>query len=215
MSHGKPDFFIIRHAESAGNVDTSVYLHTPDHKVPLTDKGISQAQEAKKKLEELLSKKSYASIYTWVSPYTRTKQTYEHMYPHHIKTQVRYDPRIREQEWGSINNTHDRDKFVAERKKVGHFFYRFPNGESGADVYDRVSHFLESVFRNPTFVGPPQANVVFTHGLTGRILAQRLMHVDYEEFERWDNLKNCQILYLSRKPGGYQFVDGYGVSKWK
>ncbi len=26
-----------------------------------------------------------------------------------------------------------------ERNLVGRFFYRFPSGESGADVYDRVS----------------------------------------------------------------------------
>lgn len=25
----------------------------------------------------------------------------------------------------------------AERESYGRFFYRFPNGESGADVYDR------------------------------------------------------------------------------
>ena len=27
----------------------------------------------------------------------------------------------------------------AERLRYGRFFYRFPNGESGADVYDRIT----------------------------------------------------------------------------
>jgi len=34
-----------------------------------------------------------------------------------------------------------------ERKKVGKFFFRFGYGESGADVYDRMSLFLSSLFR--------------------------------------------------------------------
>lgn len=32
----------------------------------------------------------------------------------------------------------------AERMRFGRFFYRFPNGESGADVYDRITNFQVS-----------------------------------------------------------------------
>ena len=36
-----------------------------------------------------------------------------------------------------------------ERRQFGSFYYRFPlGGESGADVYDRVSNFMESLYRH-------------------------------------------------------------------
>jgi broad specificity phosphatase PhoE len=215
----KADFFIIRHGESVGNVDPEVYLDTPDHKVPLTQEGIKQARAKREELLNLLH--GYKFIYSWVSPYTRTQETAQHMFPEkelrekNLVVNIRQDPRIREQEWGTLNSMSDRDKLVAERKRVGHFFYRFPNGESGADVYDRSSHFLESVFRNHKLEGPKAANVIFTHGLTGRVLAMRLMHTPYEEFEAWDNPRNCQIIKLERRPGGYVLDEKYGVEKWK
>ena len=34
-----------------------------------------------------------------------------------------------------------KQKEKAERLRFGRFFYRFPNGESGADVYDRMTIF--------------------------------------------------------------------------
>ena len=38
-----------------------------------------------------------------------------------------------------------------ERARFGRFYYRFPQGESGADVYDRVSTWLESLFREMSY----------------------------------------------------------------
>ena len=38
-------------------------------------------------------------------------------------------------------------QYRSERVRFSRFFYRFPNGESGADVYDRVSTWLESLYR--------------------------------------------------------------------
>ena len=36
----------------------------------------------------------------------------------------------------------------AERLRFGRFFYRFPNGESGADVYDRMTIFEDHLIRD-------------------------------------------------------------------
>ena len=36
----------------------------------------------------------------------------------------------------------------AERLRFGRFFYRFPNGESGADVYDRMTIFEDHMVRD-------------------------------------------------------------------
>ena len=49
------------------------------------------------------------------------------------------DPRIREQEFGNIQGD-DFMAFRTEQQKVGRFYYRFPTGESGADVWDRTKY---------------------------------------------------------------------------
>ncbi len=41
-----------------------------------------------------------------------------------------------------------KEKEKAERLRFGRFFYRFPNGESGADVYDRITIFEDHMIRD-------------------------------------------------------------------
>lgn len=71
-----------------------------------------------------------------------------------------------------------------ERERVGHFYYRFPRGESGADVYDRVSTFMDSVNRCYRHDPVRFDNVVLvSHGLTTRLFLMRFFHWDVETFE--------------------------------
>lgn len=37
--------------------------------------------------------------------------------------------------------------YKTERSEFGRFYYRFPQGEAGLDVYDRVSLFIGTLFR--------------------------------------------------------------------
>ena len=57
------------------------------------------------------------------------------------------DPRIREQEFGNIQGD-DFKAFREEQQKVGRFYYRFPTGESGADVWDRTKYGNFDVIRD-------------------------------------------------------------------
>lgn len=41
-----------------------------------------------------------------------------------------------------------RRRFDQERQKFGRFYYRFPNGEAGTDVFDRVSDFWSTLLRS-------------------------------------------------------------------
>ena len=58
----------------------------------------------------------------------------------------------------------------AERSKFGRFFYRFPSGEAGLDVYNRVSSFIPTLVRDCTqydIAGHDLDNlniVIVTHG---------------------------------------------------
>ncbi|MBT4256208.1 MAG: phosphoglycerate mutase family protein, partial [Gammaproteobacteria bacterium] len=49
---------LVRHGESLGNIDKSLYAHTPDHAVPLTKKGRKQAQQAGQDIRQLIGSES-------------------------------------------------------------------------------------------------------------------------------------------------------------
>ena len=57
------------------------------------------------------------------------------------------EPRIREQEFGNFQDSTRMKLYKRERWRFGRFYYRFPEGESGADVFDRVSTFCGSLKR--------------------------------------------------------------------
>jgi len=211
--------FLIRHGQSLGNVDNTVYEHTPDWKIPLTEIGQSQAILAGKKLSEKLvspnwildpdiSSQIKADVLVYSSPWVRSRETakpfmdyLENKHPWYSSNCVysyRYyeDPRLREQDWGNFQEPAAMLALKRERKKFGSFFYRFPNGESGADVYDRISTFLETLFRDLHSKKPTNI-AIFTHGFTMRVFLMRWFHWSVEEFELLKNPSNCHMITLS------------------
>lgn len=198
---GKPDTIIlIRHGQSEGNVDKKVYLHKPDYAVELTEDGRKQVAESALKIAELI--KSEAAYY--VSPFWRTRQTsliLQKQIP--VWGKPYEDLRIREQEWltafdGPEINENARDRY-------GHMYYRFPGGESNADVYDRISDFLNSMFRDFEKPDYPSTALIVTHGMAIRVFMMRFFHLKVEEYELMANPKNAQffILKLDKKTGKY------------
>lgn len=137
---------LIRHGESEGNIDTAAYTTTPDYKIPLTSLGLSQARIAGSHLHNLLSNHGTCTtnwrVYFYVSPYQRTLSTLREIgrsFERERIIGVREECRIREQDFGNFQ-IEDRMKVIKEtRERFGRFFYRFPEGESAADVFDRVS----------------------------------------------------------------------------
>ena len=59
-----------------------------------------------------------------------------------------------------------------QRSKFGRFYYRFQDGESGADVYDRVSAFVESLWKYWQ-LHDYNNYVLVTHGLTIQLFLMR------------------------------------------
>ena len=135
---------LVRHGESQGNIDTKAYSTTPDHKIPLTQQGISQARHAGSSIRRLLDTSflSASRVYFYVSPYERTRSTLREIgrsFPKNRIIGIREECRIREQDFGNFQ-VHERMLAIKEtREKFGRFYYRFPEGESAADVYDRIS----------------------------------------------------------------------------
>ena len=48
-------------------------------------------------------------------------------------------------------------------KEFGQFYYRFPEGESCADVYDRASLFLEPMHKQHTAQANHRGNIIALH----------------------------------------------------
>jgi broad specificity phosphatase PhoE len=60
---------MIRHAQSEGNVDETMYQRKPDHRLELTERGIAEARAGGQQLKDLLGPNE--SVYVYVSPYLR------------------------------------------------------------------------------------------------------------------------------------------------
>jgi hypothetical protein len=93
----------------------------------------------------------------------------------------------------------------AERRTFGRFFFRFPNGEAGLDVYNRVSSFLATMSRDllqmeaAPHVDMANLNIlIVTHGLTLRLLLMRYFQLSVEEFEQSYNSQNAKLVVIER-----------------
>jgi broad specificity phosphatase PhoE len=199
---------LVRHGESEGNLDRSLYHTTQDFALKLTPAGIQQATHAGLQIKELLEDEK---VYVYLSPFFRTRETFQHI-RESIDSNVFKaieDPRIREQDWGHLRHPDDNKGIIEERDNFSTFYYRIPDGESGADVYDRVSSFFDTLhrdFRKPDF---PENVLIVSHGLTMRLFLMRWFHWSVEEFENLHNPKNCQIVIMEKQiDDRYKLISG-------
>jgi broad specificity phosphatase PhoE len=193
---------IARHGESVGNVNKGAYATTPDYALPLTPRGVSQAAELGTEIRRLIAGEK---IRFYVSPWRRTRETFMGAVSALDANQwtAAEDPRLREQEWGHLRHEEATKILEQERDAYGTFYYRFDDGESGADVYDRCSALLETVhrdFREDTF--PPNCAFI-GHGLTNRLLVTRWLHWTPEQFEQIANPENCELWVMDLQADGH------------
>jgi len=159
---------LIRHGQSEGNIDSAIYQTKPDNALQLTELGWVQARMAGQALRGQITKQDGdKSIHFVVSPYVRTMETFHgiasawcdpekafgHIKDKDIRLAAWYDrlaekgltwhedPRIREQDFGNYQDINAMKKAKTERWEFSAFYYRFLNGESASDVFDRVSTF--------------------------------------------------------------------------
>mgnify|MGYP001168649990 CR=1 FL=1 len=163
-------------------------------------------------------------MYVVCSPFDRARETFTFA-NHGFKSQdqeepsgfeimdYREDPRIREQDWGGFyevdpryakNRYHGIDVANDDSANTSKFWYKFKDGESGAEVYDRSSASLE--YHLGRF--PDQDDYVklfITHGYTMRVMLMYLLGLTVEEFETMVSPENCGFSHL--------VIDGYGNIK--
>lgn len=117
------------------------------------------------------------------------------------------DPRIREQDFGNYQDPQAIQKAKAERHKFGSFYYRFAHGESASDVFDRVSTFLDSLWR-AFESGRAQNYVIVSHGISVRVLLTRYFRYSIDQFHMLANPKNCEMITLAHDGLGSLKLDG-------
>lgn len=206
---------LVRHAESEGNVDNRAYTYLPDPQVPLTPKGWRQALDAGETIKRLATASGETpKLFFYTSPYLRSKQTYEGVAQAFDTEQiagVQEEVQLREQDFGNFQDAEGKKREKAERLRFGRFFYRFPNGESGADVYDRMTLFEDHLVRdiNAGRFSRDSSLVLVTHGLALRIFLMRWFHWTVDQFMQVYNPPNAMPLILERvttdaesRPGG-------------
>ncbi|KAL2325462.1 hypothetical protein Fmac_024520 [Flemingia macrophylla] len=205
---------LMRHGESQGNLDMAAYSTTPDHGIQLTAEGAAQARREGAEMRRVMGGAGCSPdwrVQFYVSPYVRTRSTLREMggwFSRKRVIGVREESRIREQDFGNFQ-VEERMKVIKEtRERFGRFFYRFPEGESAADVFDRVSSFFESLWRdidmnrlrhNPS----NDLNfVIVSHGLTSRIFLMKWFKWTVEQFEHLNNFGNCEFRVMQLGSGG-------------
>lgn len=205
--------FLVRHGESEGNLDKSVYLTKPDHAIELSPQGHLQAQAAGEFLQKYMQENPYygdvrgvrreTKSRTWVSPYTRTRATYAGLKRGGLQTRdSRESVFLVEQQFGLFDGVPDEDlpnEFPVEhahfQKSVdfeGQFWARPPGGESRFDVTQRIHQFFGTLHRDAQQNGIEDL-VIVSHGVTIRAFIMQYCHLPWEWFEEARNPKNCEI----------------------
>ena len=198
---------LIRHGNSLANIDYNILQHTPDNQVTLSEKGEEQAKEAGKRLKKLLGNES---IQFYVSPYKRTRQTYECILES-LKDNFSdciISSSLREQEYGNLQS--EMDKQFEEQKHVGEYFYRFKDGESGADVHSRMSIFLQYLFRRILSIDYHAYDniIIVSHCLTIKYFMMNFLNLPVKEYDNLKELDNAQFWIIEKNEfGKYKVKD--------
>lgn len=208
--------FVLRHGESRGQKDLSLYKELGDERIPLTPTGYKQSRNAGLTLSNLLKPFSHKQPIILTSTGERSLITGVSIMHAMIRQGFTMsfipDTRLDKQKFGKFDGLFTDDerrykwpKRYAEFKKQeqtdGVFFARPPEGESIADVQNRLQGFLQEI----PFDNSPR--IIVTHGTNTLCIENILMN----RGEEWllsnlDKRKNCAVRMLVGN-----FKDGFDV----
>ncbi|TAK57718.1 MAG: histidine phosphatase family protein [Dehalococcoidia bacterium] len=168
----------VRHGETAGNAERR--FQWPD--TPLSDQGLAQAAAV---AETLLATTSATALLS--SDYRRTMQTAGAIGAR-TGLAVVEEPALRERNFGIARGQlyADIGEDLLKLWKEPHF--RIEQGESWADVYDRVGGFLAGLRASP----PARELILVTHGGAMSVALRLLAGTPIDSFEVMA-LENCAV----------------------
>ena len=168
----------VRHGETAGNAERR--FQWPD--TPLSEQGLAQAAVV---AETLLATTAATALLS--SDYRRTMQTAEAI-GGRLGLAVVEEPALRERNFGIARGQlyADIGEDLLKLWKEPHF--RIEQGESWADVYDRVASFLDRLRAAP----PARELILVTHGGAMSVALAYLEGTPIDEFKLVP-LDNCAV----------------------
>lgn len=157
--------FLLRHGETAYNADNNRYCGRTD--IPLTPKGIQQAEEVKRQLEGI----ELAAVFS--SPLQRAYTTACMA----SGKEAKKDNRLIEADFGEWEGK-TKEEFIAEKESLWLDWMRDPavyraggTGESGAEIVARVDDFFQSLLKT---YSEGNIMVVAHNGINRLYLAHKL-----------------------------------------
>ncbi len=174
-------------------------LSTSDYETPLSDAGLRQASRTG---AALAAETQFQPDIVLVSPYLRTRQTWEQMQRGGFKAdgaRIIIEDRIREQEhglsvlysdWRVFHVLHPEQKLL--RKHMGPYWYQYPQGESVSMVRDRLRDVTTMMIREFSSLHV----LLITHHLTILSVRANYERLSPEEFIRLDDEEkpvNCGV----------------------
>lgn len=225
--------FVLRHGESLGQVDINAYKTIGDDNIPLTQRGRRQAIAGGKILSALADAFGFANMRIITSTGQRSTRTALELFnavnPGHLPS-LSYDARLDKQKFGKFDGLftaqerrekHPQDYIVYETQlnAQGLFHARPPQGESIADVQERINTLIEDLR------GTHMPTVLVTHGTNTLCIENALLG----RGESWvlggiDTRPNCSIrLITGRSENGYKahtisndpMADQTAVRRWQ
>ncbi|HVV83429.1 MAG TPA: histidine phosphatase family protein [Kofleriaceae bacterium] len=200
---------LVRHGRSTANEDPHVYQVLPDHAIPLArpdddpDAAIAGAALATVGLDP-------AAVCSWRSPYLRCAQTEALVMRRALGAAFADVHRrdsflLREQEFGDWDGYSEAEMAAASPAQFarrtrmsdhhGRFYFRYPSGESRADVVQRLALFMGKLHRSEH-----RQHVIFLHGVTQRAFRMAWFNHGVEWFEDEPNPANCSVTIIARAP---------------
>jgi 2,3-bisphosphoglycerate-dependent phosphoglycerate mutase len=192
-----------------GNVDQTVHARLPDHAIPLSEKGLEQAQDAGRFLSGFYGKLSPRPelIRIWTSPYKRTRQTAHsilgEMSEHPVD--IREHINLCEQQFGLFDGVPDAERaslfpqehahYAKCEEYEGRFWARMPLGESRFDVAVRIHEAFGTFHRDADRHGISDL-IVICHGVSLRAFIMQWFNHSPEWFDAEPNPGNCWIRLL-------------------
>lgn len=227
---------LVRHGESEGNVNKCVYAERPDHALALTAAGRVMARQAGEAIRNFFIQEWGCKanmdnqVRLWVSPYDRTRQTAEELL-RSLNTpdeqwvdNVRESPFLVEQDFGAFEGTGSgMEKYSEEQRRMalkkefdGHYWSRWPNGESFFDVCVRMSGIISDItagfLMSPVGRPPIRTVIIVSHGVTIRAFLSVWFRYSPEWCAKSRNPPNCSVYCVDDYDDKGYIFPGFGES---
>jgi broad specificity phosphatase PhoE len=192
------NIFLVRHAQSNANVDSTVLHNMTNMNVSLTETGIIQAKEVGTFLSENI--RPQGGIKIWNSPYERTRQTAK-IIKDSFRGKAIFTTEesiyLSERQFGLIDNTvsyneeykHELEHYNLHREARQEYFVRPPLGESPFDMCLRLDAFLRTILSSSI----ESQHIIVTHGAVIRGLLMMNQKKNYEWYNEQPNPFNASV----------------------